>query len=136
MPTLANSRTLCSLDTIAVVGAGLVFALALLLSGMVSGFHNEIDRTVSSAGADAWLVPKGASGPFTSVHAVAQSTVSELDDRPGVTDASGLVISPQSVDLGSELRKVMMIGACRRSGSNVRKPMARMPSISTLALSR
>ena len=45
--TLADLRMRFRQFLIAVVGAGLMFALALLLTGMVSGFHNEIDRTVA-----------------------------------------------------------------------------------------
>ena len=97
---------------IAVVGAGLVFALALLLTGMVNGFHNEVDRTVASADADGWLVTEGVSGPFTSVSAIDQSVVRKLRRTPGVTDANGLVISLQTVDRGSAaLERAMVIGA-------------------------
>ncbi len=50
---------------IAVLATGLVLALALLLTGVRASFDNEIDRTVSSFGADQWLVVEGAVGPFT-----------------------------------------------------------------------
>jgi putative ABC transport system permease protein len=51
---------------IAVVGAGLAFALALVLTGMSAGFRHEVRETVDGIGADAWLVPRGVKGPFTS----------------------------------------------------------------------
>ncbi len=50
---------------IAVIGAGLVFAMALLLTGLSNSFAVEIDRTVDAIGADAWLLPEGSTGPFT-----------------------------------------------------------------------
>ena len=110
--TLADLRHRYRQFLIAVVGAGLVFALALLLTGMVSGFHNEVDRTVASARADGWLVAEGVSGPFTSVHAIDASVVAELRATAGVTDANGLVISLQTVDRGSAaLERAMVIGA-------------------------
>ena len=109
--TLADLRHRYRQFLIAVVGAGLVFALALLLTGMVNGFRNEVDRTVASAQADGWVVTEGVSGPFTSVHAIDESVVSELTGTTGVTDASGLVISLQTVDRGSALERVMLIGA-------------------------
>ncbi len=110
--TLADLRHRYRQFLIAVVGAGLVFALALLLTGMVSGFRNEVDRTVASAQADGWVVNEGVSGPFTSVHAIDESVVSELAGTPGVTDANGLVISLQTVDRGSAaLERAMVIGA-------------------------
>ena len=51
---------------IAVVGAGLAFALALVLTGMSAGFRHEARATVRGIGAAAWVVPRGVSGPFTS----------------------------------------------------------------------
>ncbi len=108
--TLADLRHRYRQFLIAVIGAGLVFALALLLTGMVNGFRNEVDRTVASAQADSWVVTEGVSGPFTSVHAIDESVVSELAETPGVTDASGLVISLQTVDRGSALERAMVIG--------------------------
>jgi putative ABC transport system permease protein len=108
--TLADLRHRYRQFLIAVIGAGLVFALALLLTGMVNGFRNEVDRTVDSTEADSWVVTEGVSGPFTSVHAIDESVVSELVGTPGVTDASGLVISLQTVDRGSALERAMVIG--------------------------
>jgi putative ABC transport system permease protein len=55
---------------IAIVGAGLAFALALVLTGMSSGFRHEARETVAAIDADAWVVPSGVTGPFTS-----QSTI-------------------------------------------------------------
>jgi putative ABC transport system permease protein len=109
--TLADLRHRYRQFLIAVIGAGLVFALALLLTGMVSGFRNEVDRTVDSAQADGWVVNEGVSGPFTSVAAIDESVVSELAGTPGVTAANGLVISLQTVDRGSAaLERAMVIG--------------------------
>ncbi len=51
---------------IAVVGAGLAFALALVLTGMSAGFRHEARETVDAIGAGAWVVPEGVTGPFTS----------------------------------------------------------------------
>ena len=51
---------------IAIIATGVVFAITLLLSGMDSGFKNETVRTVDAFHTDAWVVPRGAAGPFTS----------------------------------------------------------------------
>lgn len=62
---------------IAVVGAGLAFALTLVLSGMSAGFREEARKTVEAMDARAWVVPRGVTGPFTS-----QSTLpADLADR-------------------------------------------------------
>jgi len=50
---------------VAVVATGLVFALGLLMTGVRASFDNEIQRTVASFDADAWLVPAKSFGPFT-----------------------------------------------------------------------
>jgi putative ABC transport system permease protein len=110
--TLADLRMRFRQFLIAVVGAGLTFSIALLLTGMVSGFHNEIDRTVAWARADGWVLPSGTTGPFTSVRGMPGSTVSALDADPGVDDARGMVIALQSVLTGDdEPVRIMMIGA-------------------------
>jgi hypothetical protein len=57
--TLADLRFRLRQFLIAGVGAGVVFAMALLLTGMVKGFYNEVTRTVASAQADVWVLPEG-----------------------------------------------------------------------------
>lgn len=110
--TVADFRMRFRQFLIAVVGAGVTFALALLLSGMVSGFHNEVERTVASADADGWVVQAGTSGPFTSVSGIPGTTVDELAAKEGVEEAAGMVISLQSVVReGRAPLRVMMIGA-------------------------
>jgi putative ABC transport system permease protein len=56
---------------IAVVGAGLAFALTVVLTGMSAGFRHEARETVRGIEAGAWVVPRGVSEPLTS-----QSTMS------------------------------------------------------------
>jgi putative ABC transport system permease protein len=110
--TLADLRMRFRQFLIAVVGAGLTFSIALLLTGMVSGFDNEIDRTVASARADGWVLPKGTSGPFTAVRGIPATTIRTLAADKGVEDASGMVISLQTVLTdGTEPARIMMIGA-------------------------
>lgn len=72
---------------IAVVGAGFAFALALVLTGMSAGFRHEARETVAAIGADAWVVPRGVTGPFTS-----QSTMpARLAQRISAEQAEPLV---------------------------------------------
>jgi hypothetical protein len=51
---------------VAVVGASLVFALTLVLTGMSAGFRFEARETVGAIDADAWIVTRGVRGPFSS----------------------------------------------------------------------
>jgi len=88
-----------------------VFALALLLTGMAAGFSKEIEHTVASQGADTWMVPVGASGPFTSTLAVPADVVAEAAGLDGVDRADGMAISLQTVEKPSgERGRVVMIG--------------------------
>jgi putative ABC transport system permease protein len=111
--TLADLRFRLRQFLIAVAGAGVVFAMAILLTGMSQGFYNEIERTVRSVPTDVWIVPEGASGPFTSVQSFPAERVAEVEALPGVTEAGGVAISLQTVDRGGDdpLERVMMIGA-------------------------
>jgi putative ABC transport system permease protein len=76
---------------IAVVGAGLVFALTLLLTGISEGFHTEARDTVEAIGADAWIVPAGVTGPFTSTSAVPARLARTVARDPGVRQARPIV---------------------------------------------
>src|SRR5689334_15656487 len=110
--TLADLRYRSRQFLIAVVGAGVVFALAVLMSGMANGFHAEITKTVNSTHADRWVVPSSSSGPFTSIRAIPEARVGEIRSSPGVKAAGGMVISLQTVDrAGKGLIRVMMLGS-------------------------
>jgi len=115
--TIADLRHRLRQFLIAVVGAGVVFALALLLTGMAEGFSREIDRTVGSAGADTWLVPDGATGPFTSTLAMPGDTVGRVAGLDGVRQADGMVISLQTVvKAAGSPERVVMIGTDATDG--------------------
>jgi hypothetical protein len=45
---------------IAVIGAGQVLAMALLMPGLVGGFSAEINRTVGGIGAERWVLAEPA----------------------------------------------------------------------------
>jgi putative ABC transport system permease protein len=109
--TIADLRHRLRQFLIAVVGAGVVFALALLLTGMTEGFYNEIHRTVVSSRADTWLVPKGASGPFTSFIPMPANTVEQSARLDGVDHTEGMAMALQTAGKpGGDRERVMMIG--------------------------
>ena len=60
--TLHDLRFRARQFVIAVVGAGLVFAMTLLLSGMAAGFSVEINQTVQAMGAQSWVLAAGSVG--------------------------------------------------------------------------
>jgi putative ABC transport system permease protein len=50
---------------LAVVGTALVFAMALLVTGIREGFRTEAQRILGGMGGDTWAVSSSGSGPFT-----------------------------------------------------------------------
>ena len=88
---------------IAVVGAGLVFSMALLLTGLANSFRAEVRTTVESVGAEAWIVSQGSSGPFTSFGAVPAAVADAVGGDP-------LVIVPQTTRIGGEVQSLRLFG--------------------------
>src|SRR5919198_5877556 len=77
---------------IGVVATALVFALGLVLSGVRASFDNEIDRTVKSFDADAWLLKAGSIGPFTAPRPLPAARVEDIRRLPGVQAADGMFL--------------------------------------------
>ena len=90
---------------IGVLATGLVFAIALLLSGIDASFQNEAKRAINAFGADEWVVSAEAFGPFTSSNLVQDSDAATIRTAPGVTAADPVGILratmqvPSTVDL-------------------------------------
>jgi putative ABC transport system permease protein len=82
---------------IGVAATALVFAITLLLSGLTAALHNEPRRIVHAVGADAWVVPSGVSGPFTSTEPLPVALVQRIRSRPGVDAAAALVLARATV---------------------------------------
>jgi len=105
--TLADLRMRARQFTIAVVGATLVFAMALMMAGLAGSFRAEVGRTVDAVGADYFVVPAGAGGPFTSPAEVSGQVVRIAQHTPGVLAADPLVIVP-AVTIASGQDKVLV----------------------------
>jgi putative ABC transport system permease protein len=96
---------------IAVVGAGVVMAMALLLAGLEGGFTAETSQTVGAVGADRWVLTDSSGGRIAAVGVFPQSDVARIARAPGVTKADPLVILPQAVvRSGNEILTVNVIG--------------------------
>ena len=73
---------------IGVLATGLVFALALLITGISASFHNEVSRAIDAFGADEWVVSQRAAGPFTTPVFFPQSLAAQVaSSNPGVESA-------------------------------------------------
>jgi putative ABC transport system permease protein len=82
---------------IAIVGVGLVLAMGLILSGLASGFHAELDQTVKAVGADSWVVSSASAGRVTAFAAFQQSAADAMKFEPGVTQAYPFLLVPLQV---------------------------------------
>jgi putative ABC transport system permease protein len=109
--TLQDLRFRARQFLIAVVGAGLVFAMGLLLSGMVAGFTHEIDQTVAVVRADSWVQTAGASGRIAGLSTMPASIVSIVARDPGVTRAAPIIVIPEATQVGTAMSSAVLIGA-------------------------
>jgi putative ABC transport system permease protein len=82
---------------IAVVGAGAVMALALLMAGLVNGFTTETAQTVGGVGADRWVLTVGSAGRIAAVGVFPQSDVARIGRSRGVGRSDPLAILPTEV---------------------------------------
>lgn len=82
---------------IAGVGAGVVLAMAVSISGLASAFKVQIKRTIDAAGADRWLPSSNSDGRITSVATFDAGTVQAVAQTSGVRGANGVTFLP--VDL-------------------------------------
>jgi putative ABC transport system permease protein len=78
---------------IAVIGVGLVLAVALAVTGLADGFHSEIESFVDSVGASSWVMSKAAEGRVTPFAAFPATDVATVARQPGVRQASPFVFA-------------------------------------------
>jgi putative ABC transport system permease protein len=95
---------------LAVVGTAVVFAMALLVTGIREGFRTEARRTLDGIGGETWVVTSGASGPFTGAEPMPASTAENLEREAGVRRADPLLIGSRNVRMQDGFRSVHVIG--------------------------
>ncbi len=109
--TLQDLRFRARQFLIAVLGAGLVFAMGLLLSGMVTGFSSEIDQTVNATGAQWWVLAHGATARIAGLPVIPESDAFAVAREPGVKRVGMIVVAPQAARIGSGVGSVVLVGA-------------------------
>jgi putative ABC transport system permease protein len=92
---------------IAVVGAGMLFALTLAITGAAAGFYAEAHDALNSVNADAWVVAKGVSGPFTSPSVVDPASAAQVR---GTQAADPIIIKLSTMTKGGGFQGVGFIG--------------------------
>lgn len=94
-----------------VIATSLVFSTTLILAGLVAGFSREVDRTVSTFHSDRWIVPTGASGPFTSTSPVSDAVLRRVATAPGVRTAEPVAIFRHTAHDGGDEHQLNVIAA-------------------------
>jgi putative ABC transport system permease protein len=82
---------------VAVLGASLVLALALVMSGLSAGFTNESARTVAIARSTGWVIDQDGTGPFLQPSPLATTVVDQVVGDVGAQHAAPMVFARQSV---------------------------------------
>jgi len=96
---------------IAVAGAGLVFSMSLLMSGLANGFSYEINQTVQGFGADAWVVAHGSAARIAALSPLPESDVSEVAKAPGVKSATAVIVMPREATVAGRTINIALIGS-------------------------
>jgi putative ABC transport system permease protein len=82
---------------IAVLSTALLFSVTLLLSGISGSFHNEVRRTMRELDVDAWIVPAGTTGPFTTSDLFPASEAARMAKVAGVKRADPILLFHETV---------------------------------------
>ena len=114
--TLRNMQFRWRQLLIAIVGTALVFAMALLVTGLKQAFKTEADQAITSIGGDAWVVPAGPEGPFSSgLNFMPEGSWDQIKAEPGVRKADPVMLVPKTILKGSSLKTLWVVGH-RRHG--------------------
>jgi putative ABC transport system permease protein len=108
--TLRNMQFRARQFLLAIVGTALVFAMALLVTGLKEAFKTEADRAVASIGGDAWVVPAGTEGPFTGLNFMEAERADDIRAAPGVRQADPVLLIPQTLRTASGVKTLMVVG--------------------------
>jgi putative ABC transport system permease protein len=108
--TLRNMQSRARQFLLAIVGTALVFAMALLVTGLKEAFKTEADTAINSIGGTAWVVPAGSEGPFTGFYAMGGADTDRIRTVPGVRRADPVSLLPQTIRKGSDVKILTVVG--------------------------
>jgi putative ABC transport system permease protein len=108
--TLRNMQFRARQFLIAIVGTALVFAMALLVTGLKEAFKTEADTAITAIGGTGWVVPVGSEGPFTGFYAMAGADAERIRTVPGVSRADPVSLLPQTIRKGSDVKILTVVG--------------------------
>jgi putative ABC transport system permease protein len=108
--TLRNMQFRARQLIITIVGTALVFAMALLVTGLKQAFKTEADQAIASIGGDAWVVPAGTEGPSTGLTFMPPGSAEQIGALPGVRKAGPVMLIPQTIRKGSSVKPLWAVG--------------------------
>ncbi|GAC1418081.1 MAG: hypothetical protein NVSMB57_12840 [Actinomycetota bacterium] len=91
---------------IVVIATSLVFALLMVMSGLVDQLSNEAGKTIATFHTRYWILPAGASSPFTATSALAESSVQSLS----IGDAQPILIGRSVLRIKDKTKEVIIVG--------------------------
>lgn len=92
---------------VVVVGSSLVFTLLFLMTGLVEQFNKEPFLTAEAIGGQAWVLPAGVSGPFTSS---ATLTPEQVEATEAAGDFDPIVIARGTLHIADRQQEVLVVG--------------------------
>jgi putative ABC transport system permease protein len=108
--TLYDLRFRARQFLIAIVGAGLVFAMTLLLAGLAAGFGVEVHETVTGMGSQAWVVARGSSGRIAALSPLPAFAEFPVTMAVGVRRADPVIVVPQAASVGNRTSSIVLVG--------------------------
>jgi putative ABC transport system permease protein len=90
--TLRDLRWRARRIVLGVLATAAVLAMTLLLAAVHDSFLSETDRAIGFFGADAWVVPRGVAGPFTTNSPLPVDGAQQVRAQPGVRDVTAVAI--------------------------------------------
>jgi putative ABC transport system permease protein len=118
---------------IAVAVTALVFGIAVAIDGIKRTLQNEPGDLIASFDADAWVVRKGNSSPFTTTAVLPESAVEDLTATEGVRRAVPIVVGRATVTSGTRTN-VNVIGSTPLRGVGPEITDGRAPRTPTEAM--
>lgn len=92
---------------VVILGTTVVFALLLLMDGMAEHFSREPADTVAALRVDAWVLPNGVSGPFTSASTIDPRVAARIS---GVQQADPIITARGSLWVKGKPDEIIIIG--------------------------
>ena len=96
---------------IATIGAGIVFAVTLALTGLANGFWVEARQTVDGLGINTYLVRARSAGPFLGSSPFDAAEVQRAARLPGVEAAVPLIYATMTLKQDGSPRRVNIFAA-------------------------